>query len=172
MVTTNPKGRQSQTPWWLLVAAAVLLLLRVVFPESGLSAEGEKAPEIAQKVQWLKPQQVPENPSKPLLYDFTAAWCLPCRKQAKEVFANEKAAAFINEHFIPVKVAEEERGDKAVSELFSRYHVNAFPTLIVADGRGEVLARQQGYAGKKRTINFLEKALEKAESTKPSAGKP
>ncbi|GBC80688.1 Thioredoxin [bacterium HR09] len=167
MAATNAK--QSQTPWFLLGLAAVLLLLRVVFPESSGPSEAETGLEIPEKVQWLTPDQVPANPSKPLLYDFTARWCAPCRQQAKEVFADEKTAAFINEHFLPVKVADERRSEKAVAELFGRYGVGRFPTLVVADRNGQELARQQGYSGKRKTEAFLKKALEKAANHKASS---
>ncbi|MFN3413808.1 MAG: thioredoxin family protein [Thermoanaerobaculum sp.] len=167
MAATNPK--QSQTPWLLLGLAAGLLVLRVVFPESSVPLETEKGPEIPEKVQWLTPEQVPSDPPKPLLYDFTAAWCMPCQRQAKEVFANEAAAAFINENFVPVKVRDEQRKQAAVSELFRRFQVEAFPTLVIADKDGKILAVQRGYMGKRKTEAFLKKALEKAANNPASS---
>lgn len=166
MGATNPK--QSQTPWFLLGLAAVLLFLRVVFPESSVPLEAEKGPKIPEKVQWLTPDQVPTNPSKPLLYDFTAAWCVPCQLQAKEVFANQADADFINQNFVPVKVRDEQRQQAAVSELFRRFQVEAFPTLVVADINGKIVAVQKGYMGKRKTETFLKKALEKAANNEAS----
>lgn len=170
MGVTNCK--QSQTPWFLLGLAAVLLLLRVVFPESSVPSEGEKVPEIPEKVQWLTPDQIPLDPPKPLLYDFTAAWCLPCQQQAKEVFANQAAADFINQNFVPVKVKDEQRQQAAVAELFRRFRVEAFPTLVIAEKNGQIVAVQQGYMGKRKTERFLREALEKASPTGNTANNP
>lgn len=160
MAASERIQRQVQTPWVLLGVAAALITLRVFFPEP-LVRQAQDLPEVAEKVQWLKPEEVPQSPTKPLLYDFTAAWCAPCRKQAAEVFADEKAASFINEHFLPVKVADEDRKEKAVADLFARYRVSAFPTLVVAAPSGEAVATQRGYTGKKATERFLKQALEK-----------
>lgn len=161
MAVIERVARQAQTPWVLLGVAAGLLVLRLLFPEPVPAKRGEDLPEVPEKVQWVKPEEVPEHPTKPLLFDFTASWCGPCRKQAEEVFADDEAAAFINENFLPVKVAEENRKEKAVADLFARYQVEAFPTLIVADPSGQAVATQRGYLSKNATQRFLKRALAK-----------
>ncbi len=149
-----------------------------VFPLTALFAVGlgpttaaAHAPH-AQLVRGLQPEVLrrPAALQKPILSACNASWRQPCRRSAKEVLADEKAAPFINEHFVPVKVADEQRHAQVGARLVNRCGVTAFPTLVVVDGSGKVLAQQQGYPGEKKTLRFLQKTQEKAQSRRSSGG--
>jgi thioredoxin 2 len=71
----------------------------------------------------------------PLLVDFWAAWCGPCRAMAPTF---EQAATQLEPHVRLIKVD----GD-AVPELLQRFSIQSIPTLMLVH-RGRVIARQSG----------------------------
>jgi thioredoxin 2 len=71
----------------------------------------------------------------PVLVDFWAPWCGPCRSMAP---AFEEAAQKLEPHFRVVKLNTEE-----AQELAGRYNIRSIPTLALFKG-GREIARQAG----------------------------
>lgn len=142
---------QRSIPVALLAAAAIAILVRIIVPE----------PVIETLVNWVadgRAVAVAKQKQKPILYDFTADWCQPCRTLEREGWANEEIARIVNRDFVPVRVDATENEpdlDPAVAALKKRYGVNAFPTLVITDADGKELRRQEGFGGRRALERFL-----------------
>jgi thioredoxin 2 len=94
-----------------------------------------------------------EKSEVPLLIDFWAAWCGPCRMMAPEF---EKAAAAIEPRARLVKINVDEE-----PEVASRFNVRSIPTLVLAL-HGREIARTAGACSAAQLVQWVEQELGRA----------
>lgn len=110
----------------------------------------------AQQIEWFTDfkaaNKVAVETGKPMLLDFTAAWCKPCREMEKDFWARADVIE-ISKDFVCVKV------DLDTNEpLADKYRVVALPHVIVTDSWGSGVEFHRGF-GKNGVREITEKLL-------------
>ena len=93
--------------------------------------------------------EVVKGAKVPVLVDFWAAWCGPCRMVGPEV---EKTAAAMAGEAVVLKVDTE-----AQPELAGRYQIRSIPMLMVFMG-GKLVQQQAGAVGSAQMVGWLKAA--------------
>ena len=172
-------GSTRRDPLVLIAIALVLLGLRVSLglrepTRPAGRVEGRLQIQAGEVMRWRAPDAALEEAratGKPLLYDFTADWCPPCRLMNEQLFDDRAVATDLDKRFVPVRVLDRQRetGRNApwVDELQRRYRVSAFPTLVVVRASGAEPYRIEGYLGRDAVLSQL--ALGEAQARRASA---
>jgi thiol:disulfide interchange protein len=98
---------------------------------------------------------------KPILYDFTAAWCSPCHLLDAD-WKDPAIAQTVNSAFVPARIVDRQREDGKnppdIDELQRRFEVVGFPTLVAATPDGRLIGKLDGYRGRQALEKFLKES--------------
>jgi len=74
---------------------------------------------------------------KPVIIDFSAIWCAPCRELDEITFRNPEIVRRSNDNFIFIKVDLTRKGDSVHERLLRRLGVRGVPTVVFMDSEGK-----------------------------------
>lgn len=130
------------------------------------------------KIKWMSMNEAlaaqQENPKK-IFMDAYTDWCGPCKLLDKNTFSNADVAAYINEHYYPVKFnAEgteeitykdfkytnpnhdpESKGRNSQHFLAHALKINAYPMMVFFNENGDLIQPVAGYHTPKELELFL-----------------
>jgi len=142
----------------IVIPAAVLTLIALVAAGCTPSAAGPEAaptePAAASgEIAWLKSlpegQQAAQAQQKPIMVDFFATWCGPCRMMDEDTWPNAKVVAAAAK-VVPVRLNVDANQDVA-----SQYGITGIPTVVFLDASGKELGRHVGFASAEEILKVM-----------------
>ncbi len=74
---------------------------------------------------------------KPIVIDFSAAWCAPCRELDEVTFRDPEIVRRSKKDFILIKVDLTRKGNPVYERLLKRFDVRGVPTVVFIDPAGK-----------------------------------
>jgi thiol:disulfide interchange protein DsbD len=90
---------------------------------------------------------------RPVLIDFSADWCIPCREMEHSTFINP-AVVKEAQRFVLMR-ADLTRNDQTNDALRGKFGVEGVPTMLIIDSAGQIKVRKSGYIGPDEMLEDL-----------------
>jgi len=139
-----------------LLAVAVWFALPVLGPKSQVSP-----------IAWQPySQEKVANPSKPVLIDLYADWCIPCHEMDKRTFTDSRVVEK-SKSFLTLRVDLTHTGSPEVEKLAQDFRIVGVPTFVFFDANGRERSdlRQVGFVPADEFLKVMDQAL--APAAKP-----
>lgn len=162
----------------IIILAMIFLLVATVScaKENVKNAEIPVATDVktSADVVWIEDYNVAlqqaNDQDKVILINFTGSdWCGWCKKLVKEVFSQPEFAKYANENLVLLKLdfpttfkELPQEVQNARLQLQEKYQVKGYPTILLTDSQGDVIA-QTGYqaGGAGEYVKHLESLINK-----------
>ena len=89
--------------------------------------------------------------------DAFTTWCGPCKSMSRNVFTDQSVGKFYNRNFVNAKI-DMEKGEG--QQIARKYKIEAYPSLLFINGKGEVVHRSTGYKDVNEFLLLGETALD------------
>jgi thiol:disulfide interchange protein DsbD len=119
---------------WLKAGVGVACLVLATFLVTSWSMRG---PGIDWKPYSEQTLREAQNLKKPVIIDFYATWCTPCRELEDVTFHDASIVKEAESGFVMVKVNVTKAGNKLHERLLQEYSVKGVPTIVFLNASGQ-----------------------------------
>jgi thiol:disulfide interchange protein DsbD len=90
---------------------------------------------------------------KPVLVDFAADWCIPCREMDHSTFVDPEVVKEA-QRFVRMRADLTAQDDKNAA-IRSKFNIQGVPTTVLIDSNGQIRHQKVGYIGAKEMLDNL-----------------
>lgn len=140
--------------WGVLILVVVGIIVAVQWSSLRRLVGGSQ-----ETIPWRKSLQPALDESiktgKPVLADFTASWCPPCKTMKQDVWPDAQVSQLASTSFIPVLLDVDVTANQPWAQ---QYGVRTIPRVLVLDGKGAII-KDGSYMSRDEMLEFLKAAL-------------
>jgi thiol:disulfide interchange protein DsbD len=119
---------------WLKAGVGVACLVFAAFLVTSWAMKG---PGVSWKSYSEETLREAQTQNKPVIIDFYATWCTPCRELEEVTFHDPEVVKQAEKDFIMVKVDVTQGGNPLHEQLLQQYGVKGVPTIVFLDPSGK-----------------------------------
>lgn len=119
---------------WMKTGAGMACLVLATFLVTSWAMRG---PGVSWKQYSDEALQEAQKLNKPVIIDFYAAWCTPCRALEEVTFHDASIVKETEKDFVMVKVDVTQGGNPLYERLLQQYGIKGVPTIVFLDGNGK-----------------------------------
>lgn len=120
-------------PWLKTIVGTLCLVLAAMW----ITAWAMRGPGIDWRAYSEQTLSQATEQNKPVIIDFYADWCTPCRELEEVTFHHADVVRQAQQEFVMIKVDVTKGGDPLHEKLLAQYGVKGVPTVVFLDVRGE-----------------------------------
>src|SRR5712692_9145142 len=146
----SPSGRNWQPFLFVRSAISVISLATLVYL---LVPSCTPRNELAFAPFNLTLVEAAQTERKPVVVDFAADWCVPCREMERTTFVDPTVVRAAS-GFVLLKANLTAESDQNAA-LMKRFNIQGVPTTMFIDSNGKVRKRRVGYVGPDEFLRYL-----------------
>lgn len=132
-----------------MIKRMTCLITLFIFLSSISVAAANQEREIDWQTDFKKAIEQAKEQGKPVMIDFWASWCPPCKQMDQEVWPETQVVAQ-SKKFVCISVDVDRH-----QSLSSRYRANVIPTLVFVDPWGNEITRRVGYVSVRELVPLM-----------------